>query len=227
MVFVRKLKTIFVAAITSVIFAPRPANAQILSKDNTRPQLKFTTADKRYAELQRARQQTLAILQADNACSAWFRESDPDAAEVFDSLHFEIVKDLSPYIYRKSVAYGEPLYKHPWAARAYEGSGRNSTIQINANGPFFNSTSPVLVMEAEGAFSRFGGNHPLTVASFPGSSAKAQVATLLHELGHIIQRIPEDDDSWDGRSGRNTEEVLRNCKKEIREYTQEVSHRRS
>ena len=40
----------------------------------------------------RARDQTLEMLQTENACSAWFREAEPDPAGVFRSLHFEIVE---------------------------------------------------------------------------------------------------------------------------------------
>jgi len=56
----------------------------------------------------------------------------------------------------------------------------------------------------------------LRVASYAGNSAPAQITALLHEFGHIIGRLPEDDDSWDGQSARNTAEVLRHCRSEIR-----------
>lgn len=225
MFFARKLQLFFtfgaIGAI-SLSLAPRPADAQTLSGENNPHRVKLTLSDRREAELQRARRQTLAILQADNACSAWFREADADAAHVFESARYEIVKNNPRYIFRMSIAYGNPLYKHPWAAKAYESSGRNSIIQLNANGPFFNTFSPVLVLDSGGMPTRVDGTHRLTIASFSGDSPKAQVTTLLHELGHIIGRIPEDDDSWDGRSVQNTKEVLRNCKKEIQEYAQET-----
>lgn len=38
----------------------------------------------------RARDQAIDILQNGNACAAWFQEADPDPAEVFRSLHFEL-----------------------------------------------------------------------------------------------------------------------------------------
>jgi hypothetical protein len=47
---------------------------------------------------------------------------------------------------------------------------------------------------------------------------------MLHELAHIIGRIPEDDDSWNRRSSQNTDEVLRHCKKEIDFVTRKPAH---
>jgi len=41
------------------------------------------------------------------------------------------------------------------------------------------------------------------------------MVTLLHELGHIINLLPEDADDLDGKSLRNTSEVLRHCRTEI------------
>jgi hypothetical protein len=64
------------------------------------------------------------------------------------------------------------------------------------------------------------GNRVLTVGGFAGNTPEAQIVMLLHELAHVIGRIPEDNDSWDGRSTRNSEEVVRNCKSEIQNYAQ-------
>ena len=54
--------------------------------------------------------------------------------------------------------------------------------------------------------------HWLNVGFYDGDTPEARVAILLHELGHIIGRLPEDNDSWDGESSRNTMEVLQHCK---------------
>jgi predicted HD phosphohydrolase len=54
------------------------------------------------------------------------------------------------------------------------------------------------------------------VGSYSGNTAEAQIAILLHELGHIVGRLPDDSDSWDGRSSQNTLEILSHCKPEIR-----------
>jgi hypothetical protein len=71
-------------------------------------------------------------------------------------------------------------------------------------------------LDPGGTFARPGGNLMLTIASYNGNTPEAQITILLHELGHIIGRLPEDDDSWDGRSVRNTSEVSRHCKSETR-----------
>jgi predicted Zn-dependent protease len=60
------------------------------------------------------------------------------------------------------------------------------------------------------------GNLTLTISTYNGDTPEAQITILLHELGHIIGRLPEDDESWDGRSLRNTAEVSRHCKIETR-----------
>jgi len=64
---------------------------------------------------------------------------------------------------------------------------------------------------------RPAGNRQLLISSYPGNTLGAQITILFHELGHIIGRPPEDDDSWDGRSSRNTSEALLHCKTEIHE----------
>jgi hypothetical protein len=63
---------------------------------------------------------------------------------------------------------------------------------------------------------RPAGNRLLVISSYAGNTPEAQITILLHELGHIIGRLPEDDDSWDGRSIRNISEVSRHCKTETR-----------
>jgi len=51
----------------------------------------------------------------------------------------------------------------------------------------------------------------LTISSYNGNTPEVQITILLHELGHIIGRLPEDD-----RSIRNTSEMSRHCKSETR-----------
>jgi hypothetical protein len=119
------------------------------------------------------------------------------------------------YVYGiRDIERGE-LLKHPWGARSIEYGGRDSTIILNANGPFFNRTSVVMQLDPRGMMlARPEGIRLLTTSSYEGNTPGAQITILLHELGHIIGRLPEDDDSWDGRSSRNTSEVLRHCKAE-------------
>jgi len=84
----------------------------------------------------RARRQVLEILQPGNACTAWFQEADPDATEVFRSLHFEMEVGGTAYVYSVRDSARGQLFKYPWAARTTENGGRNSVIQLNGNGPF-------------------------------------------------------------------------------------------
>jgi hypothetical protein len=171
----------------------------------------------------RAREQVIDILQHGNACSAWFQEADPDAAGVFRSLHFELEMRGPSYVYGMRDNERGQLFKHPWAARSIENGGLNSTVLLNANGPFFNRTSRIMQLDPRGMLLQPGGNRLLVVSSYNGNTPEAQITILLHELGHIIGRLPEDDDSWDGRSFRNTSEVSRHCKSE----TRAAAHNRS
>src|SRR5258708_19672429 len=99
--------------------------------------------------------------------------------------------------------------------RSIEKGGRDSTIQLNANGPFFNHTSRIMQLDPGGMFMRPSGNLMLTISSYNGDTPEAQITILLHELGHIIGRLPEDDDSWDVRSSPNTSHALPHCNTEI------------
>ncbi len=185
--------------------------------------LELSALGKQGEEIVRARGRVLEILQHDNACTAWFKESDPDPAEVFRSLHFELERSGPSRIYGRRDPGRGLLFKHPWGAKSFESGGRDSVILLNSNGPFFNRTSIVMQQDPGGILSPPSGSLLLFVSSYAGDTPEAQIVILLHELGHITDRLPEDDDSWDGRSSRNTAEVLRHCKSEI----QAAAHNRS
>jgi len=165
--------------------------------------------------ISRARDQVLKILQAENGCSEWFREADPDPASTFRSVNFVLEENGPSYIFAvKEIGQAE-IFKHPHVASSWENAGRNATIRLNANGAFFKRTSAVLKQDRKAGPLQPGGLHMLRVATFEGNSMPAQITALLHEFGHIIGRLDEDDDSWNGQSARNTEEVLRHCRSEI------------
>lgn len=200
-----------------VLFAPgRSHSERAPSRDEDRVSLELSAIGKQGETIARAREQVLEILQDENGCAVWFQEADPDVTEVFRSLHFELETKGPSYVYGKRDNKRGQLFKHPWAARSIENGGRDATVQLNANGPFFNHTSRIMQLNPGRVFMEPGGNFPLTVSSYSGDTPKAQITILLHELGHIIGRLPEDDDSWDGRSSRNTSEVVQHCKTEIR-----------
>ncbi len=155
-------------------------------------------------------------MQPGNACSAWLQEADSDPAEVFRSVHFELAVGGTSYVYSVRDSAGGQLFKHPWAARSIENGGLKSTILLNANGPFFNRAAEIMQLDPRGMLLQPGDNRLSVVSSYAGNTPEAHITILLHELGHIIGRLPEDDDSWDGRSFRNTSEVSRHCKSETR-----------
>lgn len=171
---------------------------------------------KRGEAIAKARESVLEILQAENGCSQWFEEADTEAAQIFASAHYEIDKKGALYISSRSDESGDKKLKHPWGASTVQNGGRDSVIRLNANGPFFSERTQVMYVNAAGGFQGPGGLHHLVVGSYSGNTAEARIVTLLHELGHIVGRLPDDNDSWDGRSSRNTLEILGHCKPEIR-----------
>ena len=209
-------------AIVSIAMAPQSARSERAITDDVSAEL--TALGERGEVISRVREQTFGVLDTENSCSAWFREVARDAAEVFQSLHYEIEKDGPGYVEHMRNTDGTNLFKHPWTARTTENSGHDSTIALNPSGAFFRTTLPLVDVDFRGDREcKAGGVHRLVIASYSGHSARAQITILLHELGHVVGRLPEDDDSWNGRSTRNTEEVLRHCKHEITAAAARVS----
>ena len=202
------------AVLSCVLLAPSRSYSERTADRDDRVALELAALGKHGDTIGRARGQVLEILQHGNACTAWFQEADPDPAEVFRSLHFELEERGPFFIYGKKDRERGQLFKHPWGAKSAEHGGRNAIILLNANGPFFHRTAPVLQLDPWGMAARPSGNRLLVVSSYDGSTPEAQITILLHELGHIIGRLPEDDGSWDGRSVRNTSEVSQHCKAE-------------
>lgn len=208
-------RLIAAAILSCLLSAPSQSYSECAPIHEERVALELSAIGKQGDKIARARGQALEILQNGNGCAVWFQEADPDVTEVFRSLHFELEIRGPSYVYGMRDNRRGQLFKHPWAARSIEKGGRDSTIQLNANGAFFNDTSRIMQLAPGGMFMLPSGNLMLTISSYDGDTPKAQITILLHELGHIIGRLPEDDDSWDGRSSRNTSEVLRHCKTEI------------
>ena len=163
----------------------------------------------------RTRRQTLQILKTSNECSEWFQQVEPNVEGVFRSLHFKLDQDGNTEISSTRSDSGETLYKDPWGAKTDEYAGRNATVQINSNGPFFVRLTRVRNVYPTDTMRGQGGWRFLSLASYVGDSPEARLVIMLHELGHIVGRLPVDDDSWDGQSSRNTVEVLHHCKTEI------------
>jgi hypothetical protein len=168
----------------------------------------------RGALIAEARLQVLEILESQGSCGAWFRETDSNVANVFRSVHYELHKGASQ-IYVRVDDKGIPLYKHPWGASTIEYGGIGSIITINTNGPFFVRETNALKLNATGTPTWVLGMHLTTIGPYVGDTPEVRMTILLHELGHIVGRLPVDDGSWNGASSRNTDEVLQHCKSEI------------
>lgn len=192
--------------------------------DEERTQMLLLAMGRRGETIARIRQQVLEILQNRNACSAWYHEVDPDPAATFRSLLFVLDEKGSPFVYSLRDDQDARHFKHPYVASATENAGRNAAIRLNANGAFFNHSSSVIEELPDGGPARPAGIRTLLVDSYPGDTPEAQLTAMLHELGHIVGRIPEDSDSLDGQSARNTAEVLRYCRPEIQAMARKKSH---
>jgi hypothetical protein len=172
--------------------------------------------------VEQARDHVIAILSTENSCTAWFREADPDVAATFKSLEFSVDDGPRVVVAFKS-AWGETLLKHPYSAGVQENAGRNATVLLNSNGPFFAKVADVLVRDATGSYARVAGRRMLRVGSYAGNTLPARITTLLHELAHVIGRIPDDSDELSGLSMQNTQRVLHACRAEIKSSARQHS----
>jgi hypothetical protein len=205
------------AAGAIVLGGASSVHAQTISSPERSIKSELTPLGKRGEVIGHARELVLQILESQNSCSEWFGETNSQAAEVFRSLHYQLEDNGPIYVYEMPDENGALWFKEPWAASTSQGTGRNSTVRLNGNGPFFMGASRVMRLSTSGYLVRFGGSFHLMVGSYSGNSDQGQVLALLHELGHILERLPEDNDSWDRRSSRNSAEVLSHCKREIRD----------
>lgn len=185
--------------------------------DRIAPQL--TALGKEGAKIERAREAVESILLGSNACTEWFGTKDADPGATFHTLDF-LVDRKGPQLIRESPVDGSSfLVQQPYVAQATQDGGAHTAITINAYGAFYRSQGNVErtafregTLEAERP-------HYLTVGGYLGDTLAAQMVTLLHEFGHIINLLPEDADNLDGQSVRNTNEVLRHCRAEIEDET--------
>jgi hypothetical protein len=163
-----------------------------------------------------ARQNVLAILRENNSCSAWYAQAEPAPELKFASLGFQTDAN------GEASAVGEydyfsVTYREPYVARAQQEVGAGSLITINANGAFFVSRAPAKLRLSSGGLLIPQANKELHVGNYTGGSLYAQVATLLHEYGHIVGLLPVDRGEAGSamRSTQNTETVLEHCRRQI------------
>jgi hypothetical protein len=166
-------------------------------------------------KVSRAREKVLEILGAENSCSAWFREKDSNPAATFRTLRFELDRHGEELI-RESRDIG-PLYiyRNPYVARVIQGDGPYGTVTINLKGAFFSTTARIVEVSKEGGPPNLRGVRMMHVGPFNGDTLPAQVVTLLHEFGHVLEILPFDQDNLEGKSVQNTYEVLRHCGGEL------------
>jgi len=187
-------------------------NYAVVTNDPIRAQL--LTMGKPGLTVARARDHVIEILQSKNSCSAWFQEVDPNAASTFASLKLVIETNGPQEVLSWRSHPGEMLFKHPYSARALEDGGGNSIVVLNAKGAFFAHSAVVLERDNTGRL-RPSGSRYLLIGPYTGGTLAAQITILLHELGHVVGRLPDDSDELSGQSSRNTAEVLGFCRKQI------------
>jgi len=166
-------------------------------------------------KIARAREEVLDILSSSNPCAEWFETKEATPAALFQSLNFFLDRHGPQDIFESMNKQSILVRQQPYVAQATQNGGAHTAIVINLNGAFYRPQGQFLKVGQESGPARPDRALPLTVGNYRGDTLPAQVTTLLHELGHIIDLLPEDADNLDGKSVRNTDEVLRHCRAEV------------
>jgi len=163
----------------------------------------------------RAREKVLEILETENACSAWFREKDPNPAATFRTLTYVVDRQGEEFILQSKTPDNMTIFRNPYVAKVFQGDGRYATITINARGAFFSPIANVVQVSREGGPVSDRRPRVTDVGPYAGDTMHAQVLVLLHEFGHVLDLLPADENNIDGKSVHNTNEVLRFCRSEV------------
>ncbi len=174
-------------------------------------------------KIRRARERVLAILQTENACSAWFREKDSNPADTFRTLDYTVDRHGEEFVHVFKDMGPDYLYRDPYVASVGQDTGAFAIITLNAGGAFFHSLTTMLVVSKDGGQSRSGGPRLMNIGPYPGDSVAGQTLALLHEFGHVLNLLPVDFDNEDGKSVQNTREVLRFCRAEIESKARRIT----
>jgi hypothetical protein len=166
-------------------------------------------------KIAQAREGVVDILRSENACSEWFESRDATPAATFQSLRFSLDRRGPQDVFELKQSQFRILFRQPYVARATQDGGGYTTVTINAYGAFFRSRGNVHKETQEGGPQQMDGTRLLNVGSYSGDTLPAQMATLLHEFGHIVDLLPEETDDLEGKSVENTNEVLSHCRTEI------------
>lgn len=196
-----------------------PCNAASLTRAGC-PTVDFVheqldTIGKPGKEILQAREKVLEILQTENSCSQWYRSKDADPKATFRTLSFELDPKGMDYVVETWEPGGLNVFQSPYVARVTQGSGSYSMVTINRHGAFFVAMANVADRPREGGPVSFRGVRYLKVGPYAGNTLQAQVVTLLHEFGHLLELLPADKDDYEGKSVQNTTEVLRFCRAQV------------
>lgn len=194
--------------LSSQAITPCSASSDIVRDD-------LNTMGKQGQSILRARDKVLEILQAQNACTDWYRTKSSDPVAVFRTLTFSVDRNGDGFVRRTPATEGVEMIRNPYVASVEQDGGANSTVTINANGAFFYPAANVVDDRFKGGPVDFHGARAIAVGPYSGGSFRAQVLVLLHEFGHVIDLLPEDRDDRDGRSRQNTLDVLHACRAEV------------
>jgi len=166
-------------------------------------------------KIARAREEVLDILSSSNPCAEWFETKEATPAAIFQSLNFLLDRHGPQDIFESMNKESNLIRRQPYVAQAIQDGGAHTAIIININGAFYRPQGQLIKVGQESGPVRRDRARLLTVGNYRGDTLPAQVTTLLHELGHIINLLPEDADNLEGKSVHNTDEVLRHCRAEV------------
>jgi hypothetical protein len=197
-----------------------PCNAISLSKKGCTPsgdpvQVNLVTMGKAGQKILRAREKVLKILESESGCTQWFREKDANPLATFRTVSFTVDGKGQEYVLEIPDRESKDMLHIPYVAKVFQAEGAYSNVIINRNGAFFYPTAAVLKDRREAGRLNFLSQRSLRVGPYWGDTLNAQVLALLHEFGHVIDLLPSDGEDVEGKSARNTEEVLRHCRAEV------------
>ena len=197
-----------------------PCNSSSLSKPDCIPagdpvHEDLATMGKPGQKILRARDRVLEILESENRCSAWFREKDSNPAATFRTVAFTLDSKGQEYVLDIPDRDSREMLHVPYVAKVFQAEGAHSNVTINRNGAFFFPVTAVVKGRQQGGGVNFLSQRPLRVGPYWGDTLSAQVLALLHEFGHVVDRLPSDGGNQEVKSAENTNEVLRYCRAEV------------
>jgi hypothetical protein len=175
--------------------------------------------------IEEARREVISILSENNSCSAWFQQSEPQAAAKFRSLRFTVDTSGTADILKVETSPHIADVYQPYVASTGQNVGWGSSITLNANGAFFRDSARVRVVRSLREQGYFQSSKSLSVGGFPGATVSARMLTLLHEFAHILNLLPIDAGvpAAVQISVQNTQTVIRHCDSQIRSHATGIS----